>query len=218
MKTFHFSFQSRLSRSLRMVVVCAALISRGLAAETPFTRQLTPEEFAAAGLGKLTPAEREKLDALISRRGKDDLSQAREEAARAKAERIAAERKAAEAAARAEALAAAPKPTPPPTASSDASAAKPGWLSKITLKPGTAVEYETVETELVGPFAGWSPGTVFSLANGQRWRVVGSSYVTPKDPAPRKVRIVPGMLGSFFLEIEGVRSRPKVAFVGTTVP
>lgn len=217
MKTFHFSIHGRLSRGLRTVLVCAALVSSGLAAETPFTRQLTPEEFATAGLGKLTAAEREKLDALISRRGKDDLSQAREEAARAKAERIAAEKKAAEAAARAEALAAAPKPTAPPAAS-DASAAKPGWLSKITLKPGTAVEYETVETELVGTFAGWSPGTVFALANGQRWRVVGSSYVTPKDPTPRKVRIVPGMLGSFFLEIEGIRSRPKVTFAGTTVP
>jgi hypothetical protein len=28
------------------------------------------------------------------------------------------------------------------------------------------------------------------------------------------VRIVPGLMGSFFLEIEGVRQRPKIKFVG----
>jgi hypothetical protein len=76
------------------------------------------------------------------------------------------------------------------------------------------VEYETVETALVGDFSGWSVGTLFTLSNGQRWRVVNGSYVAPKDSTPRKVRIVPGVLGSFFLEIEGIRSRPKVAFAG----
>jgi hypothetical protein len=102
-------------------------------------------------------------------------------------------------------------PTPAPAASA---APRAGWLSKVTLKPGTAVEYETVETALVGDFSGWSVGTLFTLSNGQRWRVVNGSYVAPKDSTPRKVRIVPGVLGSFFLEIEGIRSRPKVAFAG----
>ncbi|HRE08909.1 MAG TPA: hypothetical protein PKX00_25045, partial [Opitutaceae bacterium] len=77
------------------------LQASSLAAEPPFTRQLSPEDFAAAGLNKLTPAERERLDALIARRGSEDLSQARAEASRAKAERALAETKAAEAAAKA---------------------------------------------------------------------------------------------------------------------
>jgi len=216
MKLFHFLPPSLLSRTrtlaaLVVVIGTGLLQASSLAAEPPFTRQLSPEDFAAAGLNKLTPAERERLDALIARRGSEDLSQARAEANRAKAERALAETKAAEAAAKAAALAAAPTPTPAPAASA---APRAGWLSKVTLKPGTAVEYETVETALVGDFSGWSVGTLFTLSNGQRWRVVNGSYVAPKDSTPRKVRIVPGVLGSFFLEIEGIRSRPKVAFAG----
>ncbi len=198
--------------SALLVVMGAGIVqTTARAAEPPFTRQLTPEEFTSAGLNKLTPAERERLDALIARRGNEDLSQARAEASRAQAERALAETKAAEATAKAAALAAAPAPPRSPAAPG---APRAGWLSKVTLNPGTAVEYETVETALVGDFSGWNIGTLFTLSNGQRWRVVNGSYVAPKDPAPRKVRIVPGVLGSFFLEIEGIRSRPKVAFAG----
>lgn len=181
-----------------------------LAAEPPFTRQLSPEDFASAGLKELTPAERERLDALIARRKRRPFPS--ESGKQAGPKRTSSRRdQGRRAAAKAAALAALPKPTPAPAAPA---APRAGWLSKVTLKPGTAVEYETVETALVGDFSGWSVGTLFTLSNGQRWRVVNGSYVAPKDSTPRKVRIVPGVLGSFFLDIEGIRSRPKVAFAG----
>jgi hypothetical protein len=84
----------------------------------------------------------------------------------------------------------------------------------VLLKPGTEIEYETIETRLLGDFRGWSAGTVLTLENGQRWEVVQGEYYTGREPGPRTVKVVPGALGSFFLEIEGVKQRPKVKFVG----
>jgi len=176
------------------------------AAEASFSRQLTPEEFLSTGLAKLSPEERARLDTLIRQHETGELVRAREQAAAAEKARGIAEKKATEAAARNAEAAALPSPANPEQ--------RTGWLGKVRLKPGTAIEYETVETSLSGDFAGWSTGTLFTLSNGQRWRVTSGSYVAPRDSAPRKVRIVSGVLGSFFLEIEGVRSRPKVVFVG----
>lgn len=167
-----------------------------------FSDQLTSEEFASAGLNKLTAEERARLNTLIRQHETGELARVRREAAVAETARIAAEKKAAEAEA---------KVTATPSVKSEGS-----WLKRITLKPGTEIDYETVESEMVGDFAGWRPGTVFTLANGQRWRVVDSSYISPREAGPRRVKIVPGMFGSFFLEITGVRSRPKVTFAGTT--
>ncbi|HRE82642.1 MAG TPA: hypothetical protein PLN52_16480 [Opitutaceae bacterium] len=167
-----------------------------------FSDQLTTEEFASAGLHKLTPEERVRLNTLIRQHETGELARARREATAAEAARIAAEKKAAEAEAKITA-------TPPVKAEGS-------WLKRITLKPGTEIDYETVETEMVGNFAGWRPGTVFTFANGQRWRVVDGTYVTPPETGPRRVKIVPGMFGSFFLEFTGIRSRPKATFAGST--
>jgi hypothetical protein len=54
---------------------------------------------------------------------------------------------------------------------------------------------------------------VFALENGQRWRSAGeSTYVSPPIPNPA-VKITPGALGTFWLTVEGVKSRVKVALV-----
>ena len=51
---------------------------------------------------------------------------------------------------------------------------------------------------------------MFNLENGQRWQADSTGdYVTPPSPAP-KVKIYPGMLGTFWMEIEGVRPRVRV--------
>jgi len=205
MNLFHPFLFLQLRQHWGWILLSLAVIS-GVNAQEPFTRQLTPEEFAAAGLAKLSPEERARLDTLIRQHETGELVRAREQAAAAEKARGIAEKKATEAAAR--------NVEPTATASPAAAERRTGWLGKVLLKPGTAVEYETVETSLSGDFAGWSPGTLFTLSNGQRWRVTSGSYVAPRDSTPRKVRIVPGVLGSFFLEIEGVRSRAKVAFVG----
>lgn len=51
---------------LAFLCVClAAALGVARAAQPPFSASLSPEDFAAAGLGKLTPAERAHLDALV---------------------------------------------------------------------------------------------------------------------------------------------------------
>jgi hypothetical protein len=149
-----------------------------------FSHSLTPEEFAAAGLNKLTADQLARLDALVGKK-----------------EAVVVSRVQAEAAAKQTETAAAPRPS---------------LLSrmKVVLTPGTEINYESVETNLVGSFRGYGPGTLLTLANNQEWRVVEGSYWVPAKHAdrPRKVVIEPGVLGSFFLRIEE-GGRPKVKFV-----
>ena len=76
------------------------------------------------------------------------------------------------------------------------------------------IEYTTLDATLVGAFHGWQNGTILTLANGQRWVVVDDDrYWAPSSGKPVHVRIVPGILGSFFMEIEK-GGRPRVRFLG----
>jgi hypothetical protein len=152
-------------------------------ADTEFSKTLTPEEFSAAGLAKLNADELARLNALIEAQRSSSAEKARREA---KGQRPVTEKEG-------------------------------GLLDRlrVVLAPGTAIEYATVETQLTGSFRGYEPGSVLTLANGQRWRVVEGSYWAPAKDANkvRKVEIVPGVLGSFFLRIDD-GGRPKVTLVG----
>ncbi len=66
-----------------------------------------------------------------------------------------------------------------------------------------------IQTTIPGLFRGWAPGDVLQLANGQRWQINDDSYgvLTATNP---KVSIRRGMLGAFYLEIEGTNRSPKV--------
>lgn len=178
----------------------------------PFSSALSPAEFSGAGLGKLTEAELQELNRLVRAHESGELARAREAARRAEVDAARAIHEAEAAAARrvaaAEATPAA-TPTKPP-------ARKESLLERIRLKPGTQIDYDTLESELVGDFAGWRAGTVFTLANGQRWRVTQGEYVSPRDPTRRRAWIKPGLLGTFFIEFEGVKGRAKVEFAGVS--
>jgi hypothetical protein len=183
----------------------------GLKAEE-FTKNLTPEQFAAAGLGKLTPEELARLDALVRAQQSGELAKAREEAAtqmRATEEKVRTETEAKVRAEVAKQRAAEPKSTE-----------RVSLLGrmKVLLSPGAEIEYNREETQLVGSFRGYEPGKVFTLANGQRWRVVEGSFWSPASTAdkPRKVVIEPGAFGNFFLSIED-GGRPKVKLVGNVL-
>ena len=69
---------------------------------------------------------------------------------------------------------------------------------------------EAVTSTLKGEFGGWHDGTVLELANGQRWRVVGSDYYTPKRIPEARVTIAPGPFGSWFLRVDGINAGTKV--------
>ncbi len=215
-------FFHRSVRSLHLLrpnlAACAVVVLAGLPIgrvesgppprPAPFSAALSATEFSGAGLGKLTEAELQELNRLVRAHESGELARAREAArlAEAEAERVVREAKAT--AERHAAAGAAATPTPAP-------ARKESLLERIRLKPGTQIDYDTLESELVGEFAGWREGTVFTLTNGQRWRVIQGEYEAPRDATRRRVWIKPGLLGTFFIEFEGIKGRAKVAFAGS---
>ena len=69
---------------------------------------------------------------------------------------------------------------------------------------------DRLESRLAGVVEGWGPNTRFTLENGQVWQVSDGSrayYGTLDKP---KVSITRGMLGSFYMSIEGVAQTPRV--------
>ncbi len=175
-------------------------------AQEKFSQAVRPEDLAAAGLTKLSPEEWARLDALVEAYKSGVMAAARAEVAAAAAARAVAEKKAAKAEAGV-------------VATKAAAAAKPageGFLAKakVLLSPGTEIEYETVESRIVGDFSGWEGRAVLTLQNGQRWQIAnGGTYTTPVLPSPN-VKIVPANFGGFWMTIEGVANRVKVLPLG----
>jgi hypothetical protein len=244
----------------RLTLACA-LLGGGLlrAAEPePFTKSLTPEEFAAAGLDKLTPEQRAKLDALVRARQTGAVAKAKEETAQAvtstvreqttqevtkavteqvRAQTTAEVTKAVTEQVRAQTTAEVTQTVTEQVQAetakevaaevrqqtqaedkkaSEQKAASAGVLDRmrVVLKPGTEIDYTTLDATVAGPFHGWQKDTVITLTNGQRWVVTDDDhYWVPDSGKPIHVRIVPGILGSFFMEIER-GGRPRVRFLG----
>lgn len=163
-----------------------------------FSRSLPPSSFAEAGLTKLTPQELARLDELVAARLHEQVDQTRKEAD----QRVAAEvqRVKSEADRRVETAIA--------TAEKKASSESLLHRMRVVLTPGTQVDYATIESKLAGPFYGYEPGTELTLENGQRWQVLEGKYWSPKREAhqERKVVVRPGVLGSFYIDIEGAGS------------
>lgn len=173
-------------RSLLHAVILAAAAGAASAASPSFSAGLPAADFAAAGLGKLTPAERAHLDLLVAGRAPAPAAPGRP---------------------------AVPAPAVSAGAPAGPSPGAGNWLgrARVLLQPGTQVEYAPVQGRLAGTFTGWSAGTIFVLEDGQRWRVAdaGSSYFGPPIERPA-ASIRPAAFGSFWLEIEGVSVRVKV--------
>lgn len=75
------------------------------------------------------------------------------------------------------------------------------------LDKSTAVD--AIESHIPGRFEGWTANTKITLANGQVWQISDRSTGV-YDLVNPKVRVRRGMLGSFFLELEGVNRSPQV--------
>jgi hypothetical protein len=210
----------------RLTLICAVLGGTVVRADDSFTKALTPADFQAAGLGKLTPDELAKLDELVRAQQSGAVAKAKEETAKVVTETVTAAvkeetTKAVTAAVREETTKAVAQEVRQQVQAEDRTAAQKqassaGFIDrvKVVLKPGTEIEYTTLDATLVGAFHGWQNGTILTLANGQRWVVVDDDrYWAPSSGKPVHVRIVPGILGSFFMEIEK-GGRPRVRFLG----
>lgn len=92
-----------------------------------------------------------------------------------------------------------PSPQPPPQT--------PGQFGMESQAYKT--ELQTIESHIPGRFEGWQANSRLQLANGQVWQISDDSSATYNLQDP-KVKIRRGMLGAFYLEIEGKNRSPKV--------
>jgi len=188
-------------KTLLCVTVGVALLMIVRARASEFSKALSPQDFTAAGLTKLTPEELAHLDALVqAQRGGKTQSEPHESSIAVPNPAVSASHA---------------QPAPEQRKVSQEMVAPQKREEAVVIAPGTKVSYREVETQLVGNFRGYQTGTILTLANGQRWAVTSGSYWTGKNDQEktRKVVIKPGALGSFFLEIED-GGRPKVKLVG----
>ena len=187
------------------LMTLVALVSSGRS-EDKFSWTVQPEDFAAAGLGKLSSDERMRLDALVESYGRRVLAVEKREVAatietqtahEAKMRQAEQRGRATEARARGVAL---EKKTDRGFFSSD----------RVRVKSGTQVEYMALESKIAGEFRGWEGGGIITLENGQRWRIAnGGSYSAPPVASP-EVSITPAGFGGYWLKIVGVGQRVKV--------
>jgi len=94
-------------------------------------------------------------------------------------------------AAQAPARAAAPMPA---TAAAGDSPAEQGMM--IGLDDGP------ISARVQGEVAGWAPGTVFVLDNGQQWKVLKGSMTLRTALASPAIKVVPGIAGRWFLQVD----------------
>lgn len=182
--------------SLRRALLVVALLCASAALTAgEFTKNLTPDNLLATGLGKLSKKELAELERLIELYKDGSLPESTGGAATATATPRA-------------------KDTREARVEKEDNKGLPDWVGAlITLKraenaPGKP---QALESQLVGDFSGWTGKTNFTLENGQVWTQVNTdSYrYTPAIKTPR-VKIYPATFGSFWMEIEGVGQKCRV--------
>lgn len=200
---------SRLSLILAVACIAPAY------AQESFTKSLSPADFQAAGLGKLTPDELAALDALVQGRQTVVVAKVKEETAKVVAQTVTQQVHAEDAKAAQAVVETVRRQTHDEDVKAEQKKASMGIIEKfkVVLKPGTEIDYTTLDAMLEPPFTGWEKGTIFTLTNGQRWIVTDDgNYWSPKKNQPVHVRVEPGALGSFFMEIDK-GGRPRVKFL-----
>lgn len=64
------------------------------------------------------------------------------------------------------------------------------------------LEEGPVTARVVGDVAGWEPGAVFTLDNGQQWQVMkGQMKLRTTLQAPQ-IEVIPGIAGRWFLQVD----------------
>lgn len=207
-------------------------------AEGEFIKTLPAEDFAAAGLQKLTPEELARLEALVQQYKTGEVTTVRQQteakaltfqqeaekkilAAEAKARE--AEAKEHEAAVKAkeaeakehEAAAKASEATAKAQAPATSGQKQPGWFTALlTLKKAgeKPEKEEPLTSRMVGDFDGWSGRTIFTLENGSRWQPQNKAESYPYSPVLHSpaVKIRPAVFGGFWMEIAGVNLQVRV--------
>ncbi|MFZ7096531.1 hypothetical protein ACOPJQ_00975 [Luteimonas dalianensis] len=155
------------------LLACAAPLAF---AQQPLQQEMTAEEFAAAGLDKLSAAELDVLNRWLQRQVEEETSvvveQAREEGRQ--------------------------------QAQVEAAGRNDGGLF------GSSGPREEFQSSIVGEFSGFGRGQRYTLANGQVWEQIDASTLAGVRKTDPQVTVSPGMLGAWFLRIDGYNTRAKV--------
>ncbi|HDS1038303.1 TPA: hypothetical protein QDZ42_001504 [Stenotrophomonas maltophilia] len=64
------------------------------------------------------------------------------------------------------------------------------------------LEEGPVSARVVGDVAGWEPGTVFTLDNGQQWQVMKGQMKLRKTLQAPQIEVIPGIAGRWFLQVD----------------
>ncbi len=96
------------------------------------------------------------------------------------------------------AQATAPVPVAPAVAAVAAPAAA---ASSSADRPLLGFNEKPIPGRLKGTLTGWEEGTVFTLDNGQQWKVLKGHMKLPKPLIDPAVKLVPGIAGRWFLQV-----------------
>ncbi|HFF3784361.1 hypothetical protein [Stenotrophomonas maltophilia] len=69
---------------------------------------------------------------------------------------------------------------------------------------------EPITGVLQGEFRGFGKGRIYVLDNGQEWEQTDSTSVVGVRKQSPEVSIKPGVMGVWYMKVEGVNSQPKV--------
>jgi lipoprotein-anchoring transpeptidase ErfK/SrfK len=91
--------------------------------------------------------------------------------------------------------------------------AEQGFGLRPVVKKQKDVEPASIRSSVIGRFDGWGPGTIFRLANGQVWKVTDDTDAVLPIMQNPNVEITRGLIGAYFLQVEGHTNSARVARV-----
>jgi hypothetical protein len=101
----------------------------------------------------------------------------------------------------------------PAPAAAPAATPEQNFGLRPVVKKQKDTEPASIRSSVVGRFDGWVPGAIFTLANGQTWKVTDDTdAVLPVMQNP-KVEITRGLIGAYFLQVDGYTNSARVARV-----
>jgi hypothetical protein len=204
---------------MRKLLLLGVCLLAGIAHAEDFTAIMTAEDRAASGIDRLTPAELARLKAVVERYKSGEVAVIRQEAEQQVATvKQEAEQKVATVKQEAEQKIAVAEAkvqqaeTARPAAEKPADK-KPSWFGAlVTLQKAgdKADNNDILEGRLAGKLKSFSGTRSFTLQDGQVWKMIeGGSYHGPELDSP-VVRIMPGFMGTFWLQIREAPLRVKV--------
>jgi len=170
---------SPLATRLALAVVLGLSAGPALAQRTfqgDLQQAMSPEQFKAAGLDKLSPAELAALNDWLHGKVAEETRKATAEASVALAQ------------------------------------AREEGRQEVVAKNRGFLDFgssEPIESNVVGAFSGFGKGRHYVLANGQEWEQTDGSQLSVRKQDP-KVKIKPGIMGVWYMQVEGYNTQPKV--------